>query len=102
MSQVTDYPESEAKPERAVPATETEGTGGLLSVRLPKLPLGSRIAKFYHDVKMEMRRTTWPTRSEVWSTTLVVLIAVVFFGFYLSGIDYLIGQGFKYLEKVFR
>ena len=100
MSQVTELPESESSPASDVPAAE--GTGGLRSIRLPKLPLGQRIAKFYHDVKMEMRRTTWPTRSEVWSTTLVVLIAVVFFGFYLSGIDYLIGQGFKYLEKVFK
>jgi preprotein translocase subunit SecE len=99
MSQVTEFPEGEPRPASGVPAAE--GTGGL-SIRLPKLPLGQRIAKFYHDVKMEMRRTTWPTRSEVWSTTLVVLIAVVFFGFYLSGIDYLIGQGFKYLEKVFK
>jgi len=100
MSQVTELPESESRPVSGVPAPG-EGGGGP-SLRLPKLPVGQRIAKFYHDVKMEMRRTTWPTRSEVWSTTVVVLIAVVFFGFYLSGIDYVIGQGFKYLEKVFK
>ena len=101
MSQVTELPESESRPASGVPAAGGEGSGGP-SIRLPRLPVGQRLGKFYHDGKMEMRRTTWPTRSEVWSTTLVVLIAVVFFGFYLSGIDYLIGQGFKYLEKIFR
>ncbi|MBI3653183.1 MAG: preprotein translocase subunit SecE [Acidobacteria bacterium] len=61
-----------------------------------------RIGQFYHDVKLEMRKTSWPTRSEVWSTTVVVLVAVVFFGFYLWGVDYLVTLGFQQLEKVFR
>jgi preprotein translocase subunit SecE len=47
-----------------------------------------------------MRKTTWPTRNEVWSTTLVVIIAVVFFGFYLWGVDRLVTLGFDYLQNV--
>ena len=100
MSRVTEFPEDDAasvsrKPEGA----EAERPG--LIAKLPKFSYGRRIAEFYHGVKLEMRKTTWPTRTEVWSTTLVVLIAVVFFGFYLFGADWVITKGFEYLGRVF-
>ena len=102
MSRVTEFPDDEAavvspKPESAGAG---EGRPGLAS-KLPKLTFGKRIGEFYHAVKLEMRKTTWPSRAEVWSTTLVVLIAVVFFGFYLFGADWLITKGFEYLGKAF-
>lgn len=62
---------------------------------------GGRLGRFYHDIKLEMRKTTWPTRNEVWSTTVVVMIAVFFFGFYLWGVDWLVTKGFEYLQKAF-
>jgi preprotein translocase SecE subunit len=34
-----------------------------------------------------MRRVTWPTATEVKNTTIITLIAVVFFALYLFGID---------------
>ncbi|MAW62961.1 MAG: preprotein translocase subunit SecE [Acidobacteria bacterium] len=34
-----------------------------------------------------MERVTWPTRKEVYATTLVVLVTSAFFGLYLSGLD---------------
>jgi preprotein translocase subunit SecE len=89
MSGVTDFPEEESR------SAESKG----ISVRLPRLPLGQRIAKFYHDVISEMRKVAWPARTQVWSTTVVVVIAVIFFGFYLFGCDTLFNQFFKLLEK---
>ncbi|HLG13117.1 MAG TPA: preprotein translocase subunit SecE [Blastocatellia bacterium] len=109
MSRVTELSEDEEPAERdAAEDTEAEESaerGGIETpverpgVRLPQLPLIPRIREFYHSIKLEMARTTWPTRTEVWSTTLVVLIAVVFFGFYLWGVDRLVTVGFEYLEK---
>ena len=61
-----------------------------------------RIQEFYHQVKLEMQKTSWPTRGEVWSTTVIVLIAVVFFGFYLWGVDLLVTLGFESLEKTIK
>ena len=55
--------------------------GGESRFKVPKLPLATRIREFYHAVKLEMAKTTWPTRTEVWSTTVVVLLAIIFFGF---------------------
>jgi preprotein translocase subunit SecE len=76
--------------------------GGERKARLPKLSFGKRLSEFYNNVKLEMRKTSWPTRNEVWSTTVVVLIAVVFFGFYLFGVDRLITLGFEALEQALK
>ncbi len=99
MSRVTEFPDDE-EPLREEPSRGDEG--GKTAFKLPKLPLGTRIREFYHAVKLEMAKTTWPTRTEVWSTTVVVLIAVVFFGFYLWGIDRVVTLGFEALEKAIR
>ena len=42
---------------------------------------------FLHEVRVEMRQVTWPTRHEVAVTTGVVLITVTFFGIYFFGVD---------------
>ena len=44
----------------------------------------SRARQFLHDVRMELRNVTWPSRNDVRATTVVVLIATFFFGFYLG------------------
>ncbi len=105
MSRVTEFPEEEGRELRGEPARTGGGGddgGEGRSVSLPKLSFGGRIGDFYHNVKLEMRKTTWPTRTEVWSTTVIVLIAVVFFGFYLWGVDRLVTIGFEYLEQAIR
>jgi len=102
MSGVTDFPEEESR-SVSRPSRGSGGSGGGddggISIHLPKLPLGRRASKFYHDVLGEIRKVAWPPRTQVWSTTVVVLIAVVFFGFYLFGCDYVFNQFFNFLEK---
>lgn len=43
-----------------------------------------RTRQFLHDVRLELRNVTWPSREDVRSTTLVVVAATFFFGFYLG------------------
>jgi len=45
------------------------------------------IGQFLHEVRLEMRRVTWPTRDEIQNTTVITLIAMVFFAAYLFGVD---------------
>jgi preprotein translocase subunit SecE len=54
--------------------------------------------KFIDDVRLEMKKVSWPTRSEVMSTTVVVLIACLFFSIYLWGVDHLLALFFGQLE----
>ena len=42
---------------------------------------------FLSEVKAELKKVTWPSRKEVYSTTIVVIATSVFFGFYLWGLD---------------
>jgi preprotein translocase subunit SecE len=60
-----------------------------------------RTKQFYLDVRGEMRKVSWPSRQEVLSTTMVVLIAVVFFGIYLKAVDIALGQGLDRLLRYF-
>ena len=41
----------------------------------------------WRDVLAEMKKVTWPNRSEVVGTTVVVLVATVIFAVYLWGCD---------------
>jgi len=69
-----------ALPERA-PAVRRERapahTGGFFS----------RTGQFLRDTRAEMRRVSWPTANDVKNTTIITLIAVVFFALYLFGVD---------------
>jgi preprotein translocase subunit SecE len=42
---------------------------------------------FFTEVRNEMRRVTWPSRREVYATTVVVILTSAFFGVYLWGLD---------------
>jgi preprotein translocase subunit SecE len=46
-----------------------------------------RFWPFIKEARAELKKVTWPSRSEVYSTTIVVIIAVIFFGFYLFFMD---------------
>ena len=43
--------------------------------------------RFLTEVRSELGRVTWPTRREVWATTIVVIATSMVFGLYLYGID---------------
>jgi len=51
--------------------------------------------QFYLDVRAEMKKVSWPSRDEVFGTTVIVVASVFFFGIYLGVIDALLAQGFK-------
>jgi preprotein translocase subunit SecE len=104
MSRVTEVTEEDEKslPEEPQRTGDDGGDEGGRLARLKNLSLGGRVSEFYHGVKQEMAKVTWPTRNEVWSTTVVVLIAVLFFGFYLWGVDRLVTVGFEALERAIR
>jgi preprotein translocase subunit SecE len=46
-----------------------------------------RLSSFLREVRAELKKVTWPSRNEVYSTTIVVIFATIFFGFYLFFMD---------------
>jgi preprotein translocase subunit SecE len=47
-----------------------------------------RTRVFLSEVRNELKRVTWPSRKEVYATTVVVILFSVFFGLYLFALDY--------------
>jgi preprotein translocase subunit SecE len=48
-----------------------------------------------------MSRVTWPTRREVYATTLVVIVTSIFFGLYLWGIDLILDRIMRWVYTSF-
>jgi preprotein translocase subunit SecE len=57
--------------------------------------------EFLHDVRVEMRQVTWPSRDDVVSTTGVVIATVFFFGVFLAVVDWLVQMGVMRIYKIF-
>lgn len=76
---------------------EQEGGGSPISIPGPLQKIAEypkRWKQFIHDVRSEMSKVVWPTRQDVISTTVVVLITVAFFGLFFLLTD----TTFSYLE----
>jgi preprotein translocase subunit SecE len=56
---------------------------------------------FLTEVRNEMRRVTWPSRREVYATTVVVILTSAFFGIYLWGLDMVIGRAIEWVYRSF-
>ena len=50
---------------------------------------------YINDLKLEMRRVTWPSRKQVESTTAVVIFSVFAFAGYFAVVDTVLGRGIK-------
>jgi preprotein translocase subunit SecE len=50
------------------------------------------VAQFMREVRLELRRVNWPSRREVTSYSLVVLVAVTLLTLFVALIDQLFGQ----------
>ena len=63
----------------------------------------ARLGEFLKDVRSEMRKVISPTRAEVQSTTIVVLVTVFIFAVFFAIVDFFVGHGvdllFKHLAK---
>ena len=60
-----------------------------------------RFIVFLRDVKAEIKKVTWPSKNEVYSTTIVVLIATAFFGVYLYLLDLLFSWLISQVKSIF-
>jgi preprotein translocase subunit SecE len=56
-----------------------------------------RSIEFIRDVRKELNMVSWPSRTELTGTTIVVIVAVFLFGFFLYLVDMGVGAGMNYL-----
>jgi len=69
---------------------------------LEKIKTWPKAAKdYYTELKLEMRRVTWPSRKQVESTTVVVIITVFAFAAYFQVVDQLLASSITKITHVF-
>ena len=52
---------------------------------------------FLTEVRNELKRVTWPSRKEVYATTVVVILTSIFFGIYLWLVDLGFGRVVQFI-----
>jgi preprotein translocase subunit SecE len=57
--------------------------------------------EFLHDVRVETKQVTWPSREDVMSTTGVVIATVAFFGIFLAIVERVAQWGLDRLLNYF-
>jgi len=56
---------------------------------------------YVNDLKLEMRRVTWPNRKQVESTTAVVIFSVFAFAGYFAVVDAVLKRGIQGILSYF-
>ncbi len=62
---------------------------------------GRRIAKWFREMKSELKKVVWPSGKQLLNNTLIVLCAVAIVGVILFAFDWLAGQGVSLLRNLF-
>jgi preprotein translocase subunit SecE len=60
-----------------------------------------RLKQFLLEVKLELKKVTWPRRSEVRGTTVVVIVTVFVVGVFLAVVDIVLIELRQLLFKFF-
>ena len=47
----------------------------------------NKLIRFLREVKLEMKKVTWPSRKEIWGSTGVVIVNVLVVALYLGLLD---------------
>jgi preprotein translocase subunit SecE len=84
---------------QAVKVNSEESKGNELARKVSGSLEGTK--EFLHDVRVEMKQVTWPSREDVVSTTGVVIATVAFFGVFLAIVEKLAQMGLDRLLKYF-
>jgi preprotein translocase subunit SecE len=64
-------------------------TDALKSVKTPSLGWVERARQFLREVKVELKKVTWPSKRELIGSTIVVIVFVFIVAAYLGLIDFI-------------
>lgn len=58
-----------------------------------------KLFRFLYEVRLEMKKVTWPTRKEITGSTVVVIVTVIIVAIYLGIIDNILQYAIRLLIK---
>ena len=64
-------------------------------------PLVQTVRELPQGRRAELKKVTWPSKNEVVSTTVVVIAATIFFGFYLFFMDVIFSWVISQVKNLF-
>ena len=79
-------------PTQTRPRPQPPGARGGGQAQRPSLV--SRILEFLREIRSEWRQVAWPTRSEIFNSSLVVLVVLVGLVCFIFGLNWLFSHGF--------
>ena len=56
------------------------------------MAVGQRIITFYREVVIEMHKVSWPSRAQLQTSTVVVLMVTVIFAVFIGTFDWILSQ----------
>ncbi|NLY42841.1 MAG: preprotein translocase subunit SecE [Clostridiaceae bacterium] len=59
----------------------------------------SKVARYFREVKAELKKVVWPTRKQVQNNTIVVIISILIVGVVIWTLDILFSGGLNFLIK---
>ncbi len=60
------------------------------------------IARYFRELRSELKKVTWPTPKQVLKNTLIVLASIVVVGAFIWMFDFVAGSGIKLLLNAFK
>jgi len=60
----------------------------------------TRIRRFYGETLVELKKTVWPTRSELRSSTIVVIVTIILLGGFTALADFSVYSWVQMLTKL--
>ncbi len=86
-------------------AKETTANGGKQKAsKQPKAAgkpnIFARLGQYLRDVRSEMRRVVWPGRQEVINSSLVVIVALVFFALFTLVVDSAVVEILRLIRQI--
>ncbi|MEW5724929.1 MAG: preprotein translocase subunit SecE [Thermodesulfobacteriota bacterium] len=59
--------------------------------------LSAKVRQFFREVRVELRKVTWPSRKETMASTSVILVVVFLVALYLGAVDIILSRALKLL-----
>ncbi|MDR0595104.1 MAG: preprotein translocase subunit SecE [Puniceicoccales bacterium] len=62
----------------------------------------TKIKKFFAEIVVELKKSSWPTKKSLKQSTVIVIVAMFLFGAYISVIDFSLFHTIKLINLVIK
>jgi len=61
--------------------------------------MANKVSSFLRAVNSEMKRVSWPNRSQIVKSTIIVLVSLIIFAIIIGGMDIIFFQVIKFFLR---